>query len=166
MMAVLTLIMKEIMNRNQIITELKKFFCIEELVCKTTYAKFGNLSWQFLDTEALHTLLVVRQNILKVVCTINNWHIGGPITQRGLRCNLCQLVIDKTKVGKIYLSAHCNGAGFDLIPKGMSAEQARELIEANKQLLPYPIRLENAVTWLHFDTYDLGNGNIINHFNS
>lgn len=165
-MAISILIMKEIMNRSEIITELKKFFCIQELVCNHTYSAFGDKSWQFLDTEILHTLLFVRRDILKVPCTINDWHKGGVYSQRGLRCNICQLTRDKTIAFKIYLTAHANGAAFDVIPTGMSAEQARKLIEANKHLLPYAIRLENAVNWLHMDCYDYMNGNMVNYFNS
>ncbi len=152
------------MTRQQIISELKKYFDIRELVCPHTFKRFGNNSWQFLDTEILHVLLVLRQDILKTPLTINDYHRGDSHTQRGLRCNLCQLVKDKTAQGEIYLSAHVNGAGLDLIAKGITAEQTRKKIESFKSLLPYPVRLEKNVNWVHIDIYDYCNQNQVNYF--
>jgi len=153
------------MTRLQIINELKKYFDIRELVCAHTYNKFVDKSWQFLDTEILHVLLVLRMDILKVPLTINDYHKkGGDKTQRGLRCNICPLVKDKTLKNEIYLTAHANGAGLDIIPSGMTAEQGRKKIESLKALLPYPVRLEQDVTWIHIDIYDYCNGNQVNYF--
>ncbi|MGL5262075.1 MAG: hypothetical protein ACRC9P_06805 [Bacteroides sp.] len=153
------------MKRKEIINELKKYFGIKELVCKHTYDRFGENSWQFLDTEYLHNLLVVRRDILKVGMVCNNWHSGGKYTQRGFRCNICQLVRNATNQGRVYLTAHANGCGGDFTPMGMTAEDARQKIKAKQGLLPYPMRLENSVSWLHMDTYDYLNGNKINTFN-
>lgn len=146
------------MNRQQIIDALKKYFDVREFVCKHTYDKFGEKSWQFLDTEILHTILVLRRDILKRGMICNNWHTGGQYTQRGLRCNICQLVKDKTLKNRIYLSSHCNGAGFDFTIIGMTAEEARKCIEQNSHLLPYPVRMEDRVNWLHIDCYDTMTG--------
>jgi hypothetical protein len=151
------------MTRIEIIEKLKDHFDIRELVCPHTYKAFGDKSWQFLDTEELHLLLVIRVDILKVAMTINNYHIGGTFTQRGIRCNICQLVKTKTSKNQIYMSAHCNGAGFDADADGMTAQQARVKIKENQNLLPYPIRLEattsgEVTTWIHFDKYDDGTG--------
>ena len=54
------------MDREQILKEIKPYFDIDELVCDHTYAKWGEKSWQFLDTDFLHCLLVIRRDILKV----------------------------------------------------------------------------------------------------
>ena len=152
------------MNRSEIIKELKEFFDVRELVCPHCHKKFGDNSWQFIDTELLHTLLIVRRDILKVPIDVNNYDSGGSFSQRGLRCNICQIVEDKTSKGEVYLSAHVNGAGVDFTAKGMTAEQARNKIAANEHLLPYPIRLEKNVTWVHLDVYDYLNGKKINYF--
>ncbi|WP_294141560.1 hypothetical protein [uncultured Sanguibacteroides sp.] len=95
---------------------------------------------------------------------MNNWDSGGSSSQRGLRCNICKLVKDKTERGEIYLSAHCNGAGVDFEVKGMTAEEVRTKIAANMCLLPYPIRIERGVSWVHLDIYDYLNGKKINYF--
>ena len=142
--------------RKNTIYELQKFFKIEELVCPHTFRAFGGRSWQFLSTELLTILLVLRREIFQSPMTINNYHIKGDFSQRGYRCNICQIPKDKTLQGKIYLSAHCNGEGLDCDIKGFTAEQARQKIKANIDKLPYNVRVEAGVTWLHIDTYDNG----------
>ena len=140
------------MDRKQIIEQLKEFFDVSELVCPHTYRVWGQRSWVFLDTDYLLTLLVIRRDILKVGMYVNT----GELTQRGLRCNLCQLVKDKSKKGEIYLSAHIFGKACDFTTKELSADQCRARIIANKDLLPFNIRLEKDVTWVHFDIFPFG----------
>lgn len=140
------------MTRQEIITELKNYFSIEELVCPHCFKKFGDKSWRFLDTELLHTILIVRRDILKVQMMCNS----GDYTQRGLRCNLCYESRSRTLKGEMYLSAHCNGAGADFVFKAITAEKARSLIKEQQNLLPYNIRLEKNVSWLHIDCFDTG----------
>lgn len=153
------------MERKAIIAALKPYFDIRELVCKHTSQKFGSeKSWQFLDTEILHTILIIRRDILKKGMVCNNYHSGGPYSERGLRCNICSIPKGKTTSGQIYLSSHCNGAGFDFTIMGMTAEEARQAIERNAHLLPYPVRLEDKVSWLHIDCYDSMNGKKVTRF--
>lgn len=132
------------MTREQVLTEIKRYFDITELVCDHTFVKFGERSWQFLDTHALWCLLIIRRDIVKMpmYCNSKSAH------QKGLRCNMCQLVKSK---GAIYLTMHSFGKAFDLTCPGMKAEKMRELIKANAHLFPCPIRIEADVNWLHFD---------------
>ena len=132
------------MERNEIIAEVRKFFSVKELVCDHTFARWGEKSWQFLDTDYLHALLVIRRDILKVPMTCN---FKGYM-HRGLRCNMCEMVKAKTKN---YLSAHVLGKAGDFTPKGMTAAQARKMIQEKAELLPCNIRMEDGVSWLHFD---------------
>lgn len=132
------------MTRDEIIRDLHRYFQIAELVCDHTHSRWGERSWQFLDTLFLECLLIIRRYILQVPMTCN--HDGAH--QRGLRCNMCELVKGKTRN---YLSSHILGKAGDFTPKGMTAEQARQRIKANAHLLPCPIRLEAGVEWLHFD---------------
>jgi len=148
------------MTRTEIIEELKKYFSIAELVCPHTLSAFGERSWQFIRTEQLETLLLLRTRILNATMTINNYP-KGKWTQRGLRCNMCQIVYSKKS---IYLSAHVLGCGDDFDAKGFTAEQTRQKIRDNSNLLPYPIRLEKNVSWVHLDTIDYCNGKVINEF--
>jgi hypothetical protein len=142
--------------RRDIIKELKQYFDIKELVCPHTYKKFGEISWQFFDSEFLENLLILRRDVLKVPLSCNDWSKGGQFSQRGFRCNICQLVKSKTLNNQIYLSAHCNGAGADFSSSKMSAKQMRELIKENQHLFTVPVRVERDVSWLHFDIYDSG----------
>lgn len=135
------------MTRDEIITALKKYFAVKELVCDHTYAKWGEKSWQFLDTDYLHALLVVRKDILKVPMSCN----FSTSTQRGLRCNCCQIVQSKSRLGQSYLSAHVLGKAGDFTPKGMTAEAARKKIIEKADSLPCNVRMEDKVSWLHFD---------------
>ena len=132
------------MNRENIIQELSKFFKVQELVCNHTFSKWGERSWQFLDTDYLACLLIIRRDILQVSMTCN--HDGAH--QRGLRCNRCQIVSEKTKP---YLSSHILGKAGDFTCAGMTAQEARSRIRNNAHLLPCNIRIEGGVSWLHFD---------------
>lgn len=132
------------MIRNEILSEVKKYFDIDELVCDHTYKKWGENAWQFLDTDFLHCLLIIRRNILRraMYCNGNHQH------QRGLRCNMCPTVKGKAAV---YLSSHLFGKAGDFTIPGMSAEEARQQIKANADLFPCNVRIEGGVSWLHFD---------------
>ena len=132
------------MTKSDTIKKLSKYFQIEELVCEHTWARFGVDAWKFINAQALETLLVLRTKILKVPLTINTQSAH----QRGLRCNICPLVKEKEKQ---YLSGHVLGCAFDLLSKDMTGVQMRALIVQHKDLLPYPIRIEAGVAWLHFD---------------
>lgn len=133
------------MSRDKIIRELHDYFQISELVCPHTHSKWGERAWQFLDTDYLHCLLIIRRDILQVPMVCNT----KTSTQRGLRCNMCELVKEKKKV---YLSSHILGKAGDFTIKGMTAQEARSRIRNNAHLLPYPLRMESGVTWLHIDT--------------
>lgn len=134
------------MTRNEILSEVKKFFDIDELVCNHTLIKWGENAWQFLDTDFLHCLLIVRRDILKKPMYCNN-HVGGTY-QRGLRCNMCPMVKGKNT---LYLSSHLFGKAGDFTVADTTAKQARQAIKANADLFPCNVRIEGGVTWLHFD---------------
>lgn len=132
------------MTREEILKAIRPFFDVEELVCQHTFAQWSEKSWQFLDTNYLWCLLVIRRDIIKKPM----WCNGTLKKQRGLRCNRCEMVRGKTSV---YLSAHVLGKAGDFTITGMTAEQAREAIKKNASLLPCNIRIEKGVSWLHFD---------------
>ena len=132
------------MTRQEILTAIKPYFDIDELVCDHTFRKWGEQAWQFLDTNFLHALLVIRRDILKKPM----WCNSTTKKQRGLRCNMCQMVKEKKAV---YLSSHLFGKAGDFSITGMTAEQARQKIKENASLLPCNIRIEKGVSWLHMD---------------
>lgn len=152
------------MDRHEVITDLKKYFDIRELVCRHVHTKFGDKSWMFLDDKLLHILLILRKEIYKAPVIINNWHTGGSYNERGLRCNICNLVKSKTLNGQIYMSAHGNGSGIDHNVIGLTANQCRNLIKSNEHLIPFPVRIEKDVSWVHIDVYDSADGKKITEF--
>lgn len=131
-------------NRDDIIRQLHNYFQIRELVCEHTHSEWGERAWQFLDTDYLACLLIIRRDILQAPMTCN--HDGA--WQRGLRCNRCKVVKSKDRV---YLSSHVLGKAGDFTVKGLTAQEARSRIRQNAHLLPCNIRMEGGVSWLHFD---------------
>ena len=134
-------------ERDAIIKALGPYFHIKELVCPHCYAKYGECGWQFFDTNLLYGVLLIRESILCRPMYVN----GKTHTQRGLRCNLCQIVKDKTDSGVLYLSPHPMGKAIDFTVSGMSAEEARRRIKQHAAQFPCNIRLEKDVSWVHFD---------------
>lgn len=132
---------------------IKDYFEIQELVCKHVYDKFGESAWGFFDPRLLETLYVIRTKI-GLPIYVNNWAIGGNLSQRGIRCTVCSLVREKVDLRKVYMSTHMQGNGIDFDVKGMTPNEVRQWIVKNQILLPYPVRLEDdesAPTWCHLD---------------
>lgn len=146
------------MDRYEIINELKSYFDLYELVGPMEYSRDGDLCWRYLRTELLHTLLIVRRDILQVPITVNTWFNGGRFDERGFRSNLSYIVKSNSSSGKLYISPHMLGCAVDFDAKGISSKDARNKIINNSDLLPYPIRLEDGVSWVHLDTYDVVGG--------
>lgn len=139
------------MTRNELIKKLKNNFDIKELVCKHCYDRFGENSWQFISTELLSILYTLRYKIFNAPITINNWHKGGCFDERGLRCNMCDIVSNKKQ---IYLSAHCLGKAIDFNVRGKTSDEVNQIILNRFSEFKYPTRLEiNTDGWSHIDCY-------------
>lgn len=130
-----------------------KYFSIEELVCDHMIKKYDeNTLWGFLDDKFKETIDFIREHLNSpMLCNYSGLH------QRGMRCNMCPIVKSKTSP---YLSAHVLGKAGDFNVEGMSAEVARNKIIELEPILPYPIRLEKDVTWVHIDVMDFGQGKL------
>ena len=119
-----------------------KHFNTEELVSKQVYDVIGDDAIKLFDPKALETLEAVRE-ILDVPLICNNWANGGSRDDCGYRDKLCTIGAPK--------SAHKRGMAYDLISSKMSAQEMRDIILKNKELLPHNIRMEAEVNWLHID---------------
>lgn len=144
------------MKREQIISRLKRYFKIHELVGRWTYRIHGDRAWKFFSTDALHALLITREGINRPM-TINNWKWGGRFSQRGLRTNLQNIFKQFFRSGKLYLSGHVLGEAFDFDVDGMNSEAVRGWIIDHAYKYPMKIRLENLkngrpINWTHLDT--------------
>lgn len=142
-------------NLSAILLDLKPFFVVQEFVCPDIYKAYKENAWQFIDRRLLENILWLRKASGRAVI-INTWHKGGTLSQRGLRCNLCALVLQKTKIGQLYLSAHQQGMALDFDLAGWTADKTRKFIEAHQDEMPYPVRLESDVTWVHMDVRTKG----------
>ncbi len=129
---------------------IKNYFDIRELVCQDVYRRHGERAWQFLDPRMIDDLLYIRQGMAAKI-TVNTWMNGGLYSQRGLRCNLCSLLANKTKGGVLYLSAHQQGMAVDFDVEGKTADEVRKWIIAHRASLPHPCRIENGTSWVHLD---------------
>ena len=139
------------------IVDIKSYFNIAELVCPHVFSAFGDRAWEFFRTDYLDTILFLRRHFgVKMYCN----YLG--MTQRGVRCNMCQIVKEKQRP---YLSGHVLWCAGDWTFKGYEAEQIRKQIKGISHLLPHPIRLERSVTWVHIDTLAYGRTGKITEFN-
>lgn len=147
------------MNRIELIKQVQRFFSLRELVDEKTYNKYHDFAWNFFDDRLLETLLYIREYVLKVPMTVNDWMTGGRFQERGLRHNLSvevQKYTNAKPAAKQTITAHSTGKGIDFDAKGMTAAEVRSAIQAAAKNLPHPIRLEDGVTWVHLDVYNDG----------
>lgn len=86
-------------------------FLIKELVSPIVYNTWGEKAWMFFDPDALKDIDTIRETYGSPII-INNWGMG--LKQCGLRSNLDEMVLKKTKQGQLYLSSHTRGCAFDL----------------------------------------------------
>ena len=129
-----------------------RYFDVRELVCPHVYERYGERSLQFIDPRLRDWLFWFRTTINKPV-TINNWHKGGQFSQRGLRCNMCDLFKNKTN---LYLSGHVMFRALDFNVEGMTDDEVRDWIEEHKNEMPVNIRIENATAgWVHIDVNNI-----------
>lgn len=119
-----------------------KHFNTEELVSKQVFDVIGDDAIKLFDPKALETLEAIRE-ILNVPLICNNWTSGGTRDDCGYRDLWC--TVGATR------SAHREGKAFDLVSSKMDAETMRQLIIENQDKLPYNIRMEEDVNWLHID---------------
>jgi hypothetical protein len=130
------------------------YFDLDEIACPHVYNKFGEIVWQFLDPRLLITLDTIRVNIGKPIF-INNWKQSGQFDERGFRCIQCELVKKAITENRLYVSPHMTGQGADFDVQGLIAEEVRQWLIKNHNILPYPIRLENNVSWIHLDVREI-----------
>jgi hypothetical protein len=127
-----------------------KNFSIDELVCRHVFKKHGETAWAWIDPRLFQFIEWFRKEIDREVYV--NWPEKG-FTQRGLRCNICQLVKDQTKKNKTYNSAHVRFQAIDFNVKGMTCDEVRRWIIERKADIPVKIRMEapDGIERVHID---------------
>ena len=138
-----------------------KYFKIQELVSEAVYKKYGEKSWEFIDTKLIKVLDLLREHFNKPI-TVNNWLWGGNLQQRGLRANKDELVANKKDY---YISQHCLGKAVDFNVKGLSAQEVYDEILRNIEKFYLISRIENikdTPTWVHIDVANVDKFKIFN----
>ncbi len=124
-----------------------KYFKLYELLPKEMYVD-EDTGWEGFDEKLLRTIDVVRE-IVGVPLICNNWRDGGNRNYCGAR----------TPKSKHYRQGSFHSVredrpvmAVDLISTRMSAPAIRETVASRNQELPFPIRFEEGVSWVHLDT--------------
>ena len=127
------------------------YFKAYELVPKSVYDRFADMSIQFLDPG----ILAAADCLRKVFgpCTVNNWHEQGTLDECGLR------VFGGDQFAKRPLSAHCQGKALDLHFKNITSEEIRDWFRHGQDAV-YPVllaikRIEVDTAWLHIDNLNV-----------
>lgn len=122
-----------------------KHFIPQELVPRSLFQKYGEQSIRYLDPRMLAVLEVIRE-WLDAPMTVNNWHSGGNREWSGIR------TADSPwwSVG----SAHSWGMAIDAVGD-WEAEEVRSAVLSGQLELPYPVRLEMGIDWLHVDVMNI-----------
>jgi hypothetical protein len=136
------------------------YFDLEELVCKDVFDKYGAFAWNFFDPRLIELINILREKLNKPIF-VNDWKEGGKFDERGLRCPKCDIVKTEIAKGNLYMSAHTLGKAVDFTVQGLLAEETRLWIAANKRILPYGVRLESGVTWVHLDLFNNSDQKVI-----
>lgn len=106
--------------------------------------------WELMDEKLLITMDIIRGEIVKAPLICNTWYQDGNRRNSGLRVQNC--TVGATN------SQHKLGKAADLLCPKYTAEEMRQMIRDNEHLLPYPIRIEDGVSWLHIDTKERKKG--------
>ncbi|WP_347368006.1 D-Ala-D-Ala carboxypeptidase family metallohydrolase [Vibrio vulnificus] len=124
-----------------------KYFKAYELVPADIFNKRGEAALELIDPRLLITLDQLREKLQKPI-TINNYKWNGAFSQRGLRS---RSFYKSDKDYQDSLSQHKYGRAVDFDVKGMTAQQVREFIHANRSMFPYITFIETDVNWVHVD---------------
>lgn len=140
------------------------YFSLDELVCEDVYNKFADIAWSFFDARLLIIIDLLRERFNKPIF-VNDWMVHGQFDERGFRCIRCSLVREAIRQRRLYVSPHMTGQGVDFDVEGLVAEEVRQWIIKNQKILPYAIRMERNVNWVHLDTRDNVEGKKVTLFN-
>lgn len=135
------------------------YFDIPQLVCEHVYDKYGLIAWQFFDIRLLVTIEKIREYLNKPMI-INDWQTHGGFSQRGLRCPQCDLMKAVYQSSELFMDPHAFGQAVDFDVTGLVAEEVRQWIVKNQNILPYPVRLEADIAWCHLDIRNADKGKV------
>ena len=127
--------------------KISTYFRIEELVPKELYVKFGEKSIWFIERGTVLLADFIRDRFGKSM-TINNWHSGGPLNNRGFRMPDCA-------IGGV-LSQHKFGRAIDYNIEGVTPQEAyKDIIDNSDMYLKAGATTVEDIAfttgWIHLD---------------
>lgn len=122
--------------------KVSKNFYLAEFVPIQYYNDYVDSTIGDIDYRVILTAQALRDN-LGVPLTINNWHAEGPRNESGLRIAGMKNYRPR--------SQHSYGRAADIVSDKITAQEMRDHILKNRDLYPHIRRLEDKVSWLHFD---------------
>lgn len=123
-----------------------KHFKIEELLPEELVTGTDK-DWNLFDERLLKTADWIR-NTLGIPLVCNNWKAGGERSYCGARTKASK----QFKPGSFHsVRPDRKVMAMDVISDRMTGQEMRDHILENYQDLPFPIRIEENVSWLHFD---------------
>lgn len=127
--------------------KLGTYFRLEEFIPKEVYNRFGDNSIWFVDKRIIDLANFVRSRFGKSM-TINNWHSGGNLNNRGFRT-------PDSAVGGQF-SQHKFGRAFDFNIAGVTPQEIYKDLLANSSLyikagLTTAEDIAYTPNWTHFD---------------
>ena len=123
-----------------------KYFKLHELLPPCLYSDEEH-GWEWIDDRLKVTLDFIRE-LFGVPLICNNWKFGG---KRRFCCARTPESSDYSYGSRHAFRTDRKVMAADVISTKMTAANMREIIKANESKLPYPVRLEKDVTWLHID---------------
>lgn len=128
-----------------------EYFKLYELLPKELYYDEES-GWDWIDSRLIATLDWLRKET-GVPLIVNNWKWGGKRNFCGARIPASA---DFSYGSRHTLRTDRKVMAADIISTKMSAAQMRNLIRRKKNELPYPVRIERYVSWLHIDVDNPG----------
>ena len=139
------------MDKEIIEQKFRKYFEPHELVSPLHYTDFDDKDdiYALFDDKLKAVIVYIRETINKPF-VVNNWKKQGQFQYRGYRDRTCSIGAPK--------SMHRQGKALDFDIIGWDAETSRRrIIELCIKGLPYPIRMEKGVNWVHIDVKEVEN---------
>lgn len=141
----------------------------EELCCQHMYSKSGPLALSYVDERLLKVLDELKEKIFigeseEILCNTYKpdaaEQSGKVYYQRGMVCNLCSRVLNKTINLTLYASDFINGKAATLLfmknqVDAYTFDEICKIIEDNSSKLTYPITLKS------FGTNPDGTGDLV-----
>jgi len=136
---------------NEIEQKFRQYFAPHELVSLLHYTDFDDKDdiYSLFDDKLKAVMVYIRETINKPF-VVNTWKKQGRFQYRGYRDRTCSIGAPK--------SMHREGKALDFDIVGWNAETSRKrIVELCIKDLPYPIRIEKGVNWVHIDIKSVEN---------